>query len=342
MPLTNKQVEQIKEELHSCTRPLFFHHDDPDGVCSFLLLYRMIKEGKGVIVKSVPRLDEKFLSKVEEYGPDKVFVLDLAMLDEDFAERVHVPIIWIDHHEPKDIPGVKAFNPRVKDPHDNTPTTYMAWQVTQDDLWLAAIGCTGDWMIADFLPEFQKQYPDLLPEIPKDPGALLFDTPLGEITKIFSFVLKGATSDVNKCIKVMTRLESSYEVLQQETPRGKYIHKRYEKINTAYEALKKEAMKNYSKKDKILFFRYTDDKMSFTGDLANELLHRHPDKTIIIGREKSGEMRMSLRSKKELPPILEKALAGLQGHGGGHEHACGAGVALEDFDEFMARIRELL
>jgi len=64
-------------------------------------------------------------------------------------------------------------------------------------------------------------------------------------------------------------------------------------------------------------------------------------KIVIVGREKSGEVRLSLRSmKKVLPPIIEKALVGVEGYGGGHEYACGANVKKEDFKRFIENIRE--
>ena len=49
-----KDFQKAKKELEECKRPLIFFHDDADGVCSFLLLYRFAKEGKGVVVKSRP------------------------------------------------------------------------------------------------------------------------------------------------------------------------------------------------------------------------------------------------------------------------------------------------
>ena len=79
--------------------------------------------------------------------------------------------------------------------------------------------------------------------------------------------------------------------------------------------------------------------MSFTSDLSNELLYRFPDKIIIVGRMKDEDVRMSIRSKDTLiPPLLEKCLSGLEGYGGGHEHACGANIKETDFDEFIKRM----
>jgi nanoRNase/pAp phosphatase (c-di-AMP/oligoRNAs hydrolase) len=81
--------------------------------------------------------------------------------------------------------------------------------------------------------------------------------------------------------------------------------------------------------------------MSFTSDLSNELLYRFPNKIIIIGREKDSEIKFSIRSSNVLlPPIIEKALQGMEGYGGGHEYACGAVIKKKDLEDFMERFRK--
>ena len=104
----------------------------------------------------------------------------------------------------------------------------------------------------------------------------------------------------------------------------------------------KKALKNIED-NKILLFTYSNI-MSFTGDLSNELLYRFPKKLIIVAREKSGEMKCSLRSSGHVSVsnILKKALVGLDGYGGGHEHACGACIKKEDFKRFVENIRKEL
>ena len=98
--LTDKQIKEIRDELRHCKKPIFFFHDDPDGLCSFLLFYRFLGEGKGVVIKTKPNIGEMFVRKVDEYGADKVFVLDIAMVEQGFIDRVRVPVIWVDHHGP--------------------------------------------------------------------------------------------------------------------------------------------------------------------------------------------------------------------------------------------------
>ena len=66
-----------------------------------------------------------------------------------------------------------------------------------------------------------------------------------------------------------------------------------------------------------------------------------PDKIVVIGREKDGDVKMSIRSKNHnLQPVVAKALVGVEGYGGGHEHACGTNVKRHDFDRWLGNFRE--
>ena len=338
--LTEKDYIEIREELDNCKRPLFFFDDDPDGLCSFLLLYRYKREGKGIVVKSSPELKPIFIKAVENYGPDKVFIVDKPMVSPDFIDGVNVPIIWIDHHNIIENTGTKYFNSR-KDGFGE-PTSCICYRVVKQDLWIAACGTVGDWYLPDFISEFSKEYPDLLPSKIKKPEKALYETKLGELIRILSFILKGKTSDVLSCIKILTRIKTPYDLLNEETAQAKFIIKRFKKVKKEYDSLLDEALK-HSKADKIIIFTYSN-RMSFTGDLSNELLYRFPKKIIIIAREKDGEMKCSLRSSDHLSvtEILKKALVGIDGYGGGHEHACGACIKKKDFEKFVDNIRKEL
>ena len=355
MALSSAQIRQIRDNLDNCKKPLFFFDDDQDGVCSFLQLYRYKKEGKGIIVKTTPKLGTFFSSKVEEYNPDKIFILDLAIVEQDFLDEMKAPVIWIDHHGPFERSNVKYFNPRVSNWEDNHPTSYMCHQVVQQELkasdaehrsylWIGMVGCISDWFIPPFIDDFKKKYPELIDKPYKRVGDIIYNTKLGLLTRIFAFVLKGKASEVMKSIKVLTRIESPYEILNRGTAQGKLIYKRYEEANRMYEPLIKDVLKTAEKSDeKLAVFKYADDRTSFTSELSNEAIYRFPDKIIMIAREKNDEMKCSLRSSKIiLPPLVEKCLVGLEGYGGGHEHACGLNIKTRDFEEFLKRFRGMI
>ncbi len=337
--LTEKEIEFLREELATAKNPLFFYDDDPDGLSSFLLLYRMHREGRGIIVKSTPKIDKRWVQKVQENNPDKIFILDVPMVEQEFVDEVKLPVFHIDHHEPLQLNKVHYFNPRIKDKEAYIPTTRMAYQINGDekDLWIATVGCLADWHLPDFIDEFIQKYPELLPK-KKDLPDAVFKQPIGKLVRIFSFLLKGQTSDVRKSVKILSRITSPTEILNQESSAGRFLYKRFENINIEYVRILKLAKKNISR-NKLLLFYYSDEKWSFTADLANELMQMYPKKVVLIARKKSGEMKCSLRAQQNIRDALEKALVGINGYGGGHESACGAVIKEENWEQFLENFR---
>lgn len=93
----------------------------------------------------------------------------------------------------------------------------------------------------------------------------------------------------------------------------------------------------------ILLFIYTDDSMTFTAELSNELLIRYPEKIILVGRHHEGRYKCSIRSRDlPIPPILEESMKGLDATGGGHRNAVGTSVAEKDWETFFGRFTQLV
>jgi len=338
--LTTPQIIQIRKELKNSQRPLFFYDDDPDGLCSFLLMYRINREGMGVVVKSLPIIDVSFVGKVESYMPDKIFILDVPSVQQEFIDKVKRPIFWIDHHKPLNLKKIKYYNPRKKKPDIYIPTSRMAFQVngSEDDLWLGAVGCLADYYIPDFLEKFIEKYPNLLSKKEELP-VMLYERPIGKLIRIFSFLLKGDNKGVYQNVKILTRIKSPDEIMEQTTSQGKFLYQTFEKLNSKYEKILNEA-KKAANKSKILLFEYTEQDSSFTSDIANELSSIYPDKVVLVAREKSGEMKCSLRARINIAEKLAKALQGIEGYGGGHPNACGAVIKKTDWEQFLKNLRD--
>jgi single-stranded DNA-specific DHH superfamily exonuclease len=344
--LTEEEIATIREKILTSERPLFFFDDDIDGTASFVILYKITGKGKGICVKGKPIVEEKYAKKVEEYDPDRIFVLDKPLLEQAFIDKAlegrDIEIIWLDHHPIQLNKHVQYYNPRknIKEGDPVVPTSYMAYQIAkkyvEDTLWIAAIGTTGDWSTA-LLDETKKQYPDLMPENITKPDEALFATKLGELSRIINFNLKGPTTDVMKSIKTLTRIESPYEILDQTTPRGRFLFRKAQQITEKYLNLKKKIK---TTDDKFIVFKYEDSKLALSSELSNEVLFEHPDKIIIICREKTNEIVMSIRSGTvKIVDKLKKALDGVEGYGGGHDMACGACMKKSDFPKFMEQFK---
>lgn len=337
--LTEKECEIIKEELLTSKNPIYLFHDDPDGLASFMLLYRFLKEGRGFVVKAFPQITTSFINKTVDH--DKVFILDIAIVDQEFIDQVKKPIIWIDHHNLLERNNVLYFNSRKRN-NLNIPTPSLCYQVVKQDLWIAFTGCIGDWYVPEFVDDFVNQFPDLCPE-KKTIQDFYFNSTVGKLIKIFSFNLKGDGKDVVKSINAITKINTPYEILNQETSEGKFLYKRYETINQHYELLLEKAL-SQKPKGKLFVFTYKDDNLSLTKDLSNELMYKLSDKVIILGREKDGEYRCSFRTslKINLSNILQKAIVNIDGYCGGHEQACGGAIKKYDFNKFLENLEKEL
>ncbi len=341
--ITDEEIKIIREKLKDSARPLFLFDDDADGVTSFAMMYKLVGDGKGICVKGKPIVEMAYYRKIEEYSPDRVFILDKPMIEQELIDKTSQEIIWLDHHPLQDNKGIKYYNPRKKDPEDNRPTSYWTYHICKEDvpeaLWLAGIGVVGDWSLA-LKDEITKEYPDLLPKNTKSAPEALFKTKLGELVKIIDFNLKGTTTEVMKSVKVLTRIKDPYEILNQTTPKGKFLYKKFANINEQYTEQKNRVEIT---EDPIIFFKYTNNKLAISSMLSNELLFENPDKIIMIAREKADELMLSIRSTNiNIEKVLSKALDGINGYGGGHDNACGACIKKDNFEDFMTNFKKHL
>ncbi len=341
--LNENQVKEIREHLEKAQNPLFFFDNDADGLTSFLLLRRCINRGKGIAIKSFPDLNAGYARKLYELEPDYVFVLDKPAISAGFLEEarnLNLPLVWIDHHnvpKPEDN-GIFYFNPYHND-KTNEPVSYLCYQAAdkKEDLWLAVIGCIGDGFFPDFAEEFGKEHPELWGGNIKTAFQALYTTEIGRITRILGFALKDRTSRVVAMLRFLTAAKSPYDILDEE--KAQNILYRFSQVNSKYTKLIEKAKK--FAKNKVLFFQYGGE-LSLSADIANELFFLFPDKVIAVAYIKGSKSNVSLRWKKDIRKVTLEAIKGLEAAtGGGHEHATGAQVSVEDLPKFKENLIKL-
>ena len=340
--LTQKQNEEIIEHLEKAQNPLFYFDNDPDGLCSFLLLQRWLGRGKGVAGKS--DLGKSYFRKVGELNADYIFILDKPLVDKEFfeeARKINIPVVWIDHHEiPKeDIPDfVHYFNPFFNTPSSNEPVTALCYDATKkkDDLWVAVTGCISDGFVPPFYSEFEKKYPDLT-TIKKKAFDILYGSELGKIARILGLALKDRTTNVVNMLKFLMKVKTPYEVLE-ETSLNRAMHERFneieKKINHLVLGVEEDG-------ENLLFFRYGGD-LSISSEVANDLWYRFPKKFVIVAYVKGWKTNLSLRGKNVKEKFLQvlPKIKGLKG--GGHDNAVGGQMNSEDLDKFREEFEKVL
>jgi single-stranded DNA-specific DHH superfamily exonuclease len=343
--LTKKQIMQIKEHLERAQNPVFFFDNDPDGLCSFLLLQRYVKRGRGIAIKAFPEMTEEYFRKVTELNADYIFILDKPLVSKEFfkeVKKLNIPVVWIDHHDVQvRIPNfVYYYNTALNRFKKNEPVTYLCYKITnkKEDLWLAVIGCIFDRYIPDFYSEFCKEYPDLAIK-GKDAFDIFYKSQIGRITKMFCFALKDRTSNVIKMIKFLTTARNPYEILE-ENSKNHLMHQRFKQIQKKYKKLLEKA-KKLANEDKILFFRYAGD-LSISADLSNELSYLFPQKVIVVVYIMGMKANISVRGKR-VRDLISRAIEGIEGAtSGGHENAVGSRMRVENLEKFRKNLEELI
>jgi single-stranded DNA-specific DHH superfamily exonuclease len=337
--LGKKEISEIKKHLERAQNPLFLFDNDPDGLCSFLLLQRYIGRGKGFAVTSFPDLNVDYFRRVRELNADYVFILDKPLVSKEFLEeanKINIPVVWIDHHEicRENVPTfVNYYNPLYSKDKINEPVTALCYEIVKnkEDLWIAVAGCISDKFIPDFYLEFKKKYPDLYFDS-ENAFEILYKSEIGKIARIFNFALKDRITNVISMLKFLMKVKNPYEVLE-ESRENFTMHYRFNKINKKYIKLLEKAKELEKYSDKIFFFKYSGD-LSMSSDLSNELSYLFPDKIIVVIYVSGNKANVSVRGKK-IRQVVLKSIENLENAtGGGHEDAVGARIKIEDIEDF--------
>lgn len=343
--LTKKQIDEIKSHLENAQNPLFFFDNDPDGLCSFLLLQRYIGRGKGVPIRSFPEMNAEYFKKISELNADYIFILDKPMVSKEFfeeAEKINIPVVWIDHHkiDNQKIPKqVHYYNSALGKAKKCEPVTYICQNIAnrKEDMWIAIAGCISDRFVPSFYKQFSKAYPDLSIKS-KDAFEILYKSQIGTAIRMIGFGLKDSTTNVVKMIKFLLFAKSPYDILE-ETNKNKEMHIKFNQILKKSQKFIEKAKSNATE-GKILFFQYSGD-LSISSELSNELAYLFPDKIIVVIYTSGIKANISARGNKIKDKIL-KAIQGLEmATGGGHENAVGARIRISDLEKFKENVKNL-
>lgn len=338
--LTKEQIIEIRNHLENSKNPLFFFDNDPDGLCSFLILRRYLGRGNWAVVKSSASVTKGYFKKVEEFNPDYIFVLDKPKIDQDFlelAKQKSIPIIQIDHHVVDEPHAENYYNPQLIT-KTNEPVSELCYRITnrKEDLWLACTGSISDCYLPDFIKDFEKNNSDLLDFNYKTAFDVLYNTKLGKVSMLMSFGLRDTTSNVHSMIRFLLNAKNAYDLFEENSKTKSFLSK-FDKINKKYKLLLEKAEK--FKRDRIIFFSYSSE-IGLNRDLSNELMYKYPNKVIFIAFISGNRCNISLRWEKgDIRTPTMKAIEGLENaSAGGHEHAPGAVISTDQLSQFKENL----
>ncbi len=343
--LTEKQVKEIREHLDKAQNPLFFFDNDQDGLCSFILLKRFIKRGKGYPIKVSPEMTKDYFRKIRELNADYIFILDQPEVSKEFFEEVrenNIPTVWIDHHEIEDfyVPEfINYYNPVYNKEKTSEPTTALCYQITnkKEDSWLGVVGCVADHFTPKFYEQFKEEYPELSVDS-KDPFEILYNSEIGKVSRMIGFGLKDRISNVIQMIKVLNNAKNPYDILN-ESKENKILTLRFANIEKSFNKFIEKAKKEVS--GNLLLFKYAGDT-SMSADLANKLSFLFPEKIILVIFTKGPKANISARGENVKELVLEAIKPLENSTGGGHINAVGAQININDIDKLENNIKNIL
>jgi single-stranded DNA-specific DHH superfamily exonuclease len=342
--LTQEQIKEIREHLENAKNPIFLFDNDPDGLCSFLLLRRWLGRGYWSVIKTPGVVTRNAFNKVEEFSSDSIFILDKPRIEQEFldlAKEKGIPVIQIDHHPLEDPKAEIYFNPLTIS-KTSEPVSDLCYRVAnrKEDLWIACIGAVSDCNLPDFIDELKKKNPELLDYNYKTAFDILYNTQLGKLSMILSFGMRDTTSRVSLMIKYLLNCSDVHDLLEENSKNKSFLSKA-SKLEEKYKRLFEKAEKEIE--EKILFFSYSGE-MGLNRDLSNELMYKHPEKVIVVAFSFGNRCNISLRWQEGdiRAPTLE-AIKTIEGAtGGGHVHAPGVQMKADQFPMFKENlIKEL-
>jgi len=341
--MQEKDITLVNNLIKNAENPILICDDDVDGVTSGVLIKSVYPKSKIYVSKvEGPKIKLSALDRILDYLPDLIVILDKPLVEQDFIDQAKIPIIWLDHHPVQNQKRVHYFNSRNFNSEEVLPTSGIVGLLLKREDWLVLLGCVGDWYIPKFYKKLQKEYPDLLPKDPKDPGDIFFKSKFGDVIKRVFFSLRGKPQHAYKIANILDKIKDPYEILDPKTEEGKYIFKKVDSMTKEYNKILNDAKKEATK-DEFFLFSYKS-ATSYTTILANELIYTYPDKVVIVARvDNNGLAKMGIRSPKyKIPKASDLVAKEFGGYSGGHDHAAGGVVKEEYLQDFFKRLKEEL
>lgn len=358
-----KRVDQFLMRFDPKEKIVVVHDADPDGLCSAVLLSRLIKKlrGKPVDYRLVQpgernTVHPKLLATFKKKKISKAIFVDLPVHEDEKGIKKlekQCSSLIIDHHTFfKDVTSEKTVLAMPQLIADNIdPSRYCTSKLVYDfaarhasveDLdWIAAIGIIADMAGKEwtgFLAKVFKKY-GLKPN-PKD----WFHTKLGEISGMLFATMTVDKKNIGYCFRVLMKAAKPQEVFNDKKLKS-YRQKFDKEINKWVSAAPKKAEKH--KNVKLLWYE-VKPKYRVNSPIATILslkpeykdwvvliVDASGDKTKISGRCQSQRVKMN-----ELLKATTKSLKNASG--GGHVPAAGASVRKKDLPELKKKILGML
>ncbi len=356
-----KLVKRFRDFVNSVDkkdRVAVIHHTDPDGVCSGVLISKLIERIREKKINlrlnqkgNIHHITDETLGKLKEKRINKVIITDIAI--DEYPEGIKrisrfAKVLIIDHHPVyKDLNSKDIVMIKSSLVSDIDPSKYCAAKLCYDlgslladlsDLdWIAAVGCIGDIATEPFKSWLKNVFKKYEISMKKD----LFKTQLGKVAVIISSAESFDHRNVKSCFNVLYRAKDYHDVLKSGLKR---FCKKIDKELKYYIKNLKSFAEIFPELD--LVYYEIKPKYNVKSPLCTLLGIKHPHKTVVVVSSKSGMVSISARRGDSNIPVnklLENAIKGISdANAGGHAPSAGASVPKKYYKKFKKRVINLL
>lgn len=377
----NEKVELIRKTIDKSLNPIMFFDTDTDGSTSYLQIKRNFPKVKGYPMDKDLKRQKKLIYNYVKPETDLIIIFDVPFLYDEFLEKIKSKkIIWADHHPTNLQSQIKQFdiihlNPLNYDLNDNRPSCFLANKVAGkfNNLDLLTVGSVSDFFLLDNISKlylkdkkifnmifngidenkkkeiftFLRDYKFNDKRVNKKKESFIrylsYGTNLKNIKNFFDFICKfEIDGQSEKAFRVIEKMKLEHIISSinsgQKFPFDEFALKMKEYKKDLDKAL------DFGEKE-IYFYEYVG-KQSFAKTLSEELNFKFKkSKVVAVSFRKEGKdwHSISIRSRTiQINDLVQEALKGLEGRGGGHPLAAGAAVHKKDFSKFKVKFLNLI
>ncbi len=363
MKRTVRPAVDFIAKLQSKQGVVIIHDDDPDGICSAVLLSKCCSR----IVSANPAvhsteygqsLTPKLLRMLRKDDPQAIIFTDVPAIPQNLlSEAAEIAeILILDHHYPENYQKAIYANPRLLKALAYLPSSYLAFHVAtalglpRTLCWIAGVGVLSDHGVENCRQLFtliRSEFPDLVGNAKVEDVSLMDESPLGVLTKtITSATVASPGQGAQVAFKALNAADTYRDILEGSRPDFRQLREWNQMVEYEFQSVIGDARRSVVRLGrKVVVYRF-QSRLRIKSLVANYLPRLFGDNIVLVIQKDGKYTHVSLRrgdgNHTDLRSLVQRAIGDIpDASGGGHPEASAARLPTVWVDQFLDRIAEL-
>jgi single-stranded DNA-specific DHH superfamily exonuclease len=350
-------------KLQSKRGVVIIHDDDPDGICSAVLLskccLKVTSENPAIHSTEYGQsLTPKLLRMLRRDEAQAVIFTDVPAIPHNLLSEAaeEAEILILDHHYPDDYQKVVYANPRLLKASAYLPSSYLAFHVAiglglpQELCWIAGIGVLSDHGVENCKPLFtliRSEFPELVGKAKLEDASLMDLAPMGLLTKtISSAIVASRRQGAQVAFKTLNSAETYRDILEGSSSEARRLREWNQIVEDEFQNITRDVRRNVVRRGgNVVVYRF-QSRLRIKSLVANYLPRLFKDEIVLViqkdGKYTHVSLRRGDRIRTDLRSLVQEGIKEIpDASGGGHPEASAARLPSEWVDQFMDRIVQL-